>query len=138
MITWDPATNKMLPFGTLKTAAKAEQRSENGARPLFRVFDILLLNDKVLLQHTLKTRREALEAAVRNVDQRMEIHKYEKATSVDDIDPALRKIVEEAGEGLVLKNPRSIYRLNDRNNDWVKVKPEYMTGFGEELDCVIM
>ncbi len=44
----------------------------------------------------------------------------------------------EASEGLVLKNPRSIYRLNSRNDDWMKVKPEYMTGFGESLDCIII
>lgn len=138
MITWDPLTNKMLPFGTLKTAAKSEQRYENSARPLFRVFDCLYLNDKVLLQHPLSERRRALDRAVNNVDMRMEKHRYDKATNVDAIDPALRKIVENAGEGLVLKNPRSIYQLNDRNNDWVKVKPEYMTGFGEELDCIVM
>src|SRR5690606_32667019 len=41
-------------------------------------------------------------------------------------------------EGLVIKNPRSMYRLNDRNDDWIKVKPEYMTEFGEEFDLVIL
>jgi DNA ligase-4 len=46
--------------------------------------------------------------------------------------------VAEASEGLVLKNPRSIYRLNSRNDDWMKVKPEYMTEFGESLDCIII
>ena len=51
---------------------------------------------------------------------------------------ALRKVVEEASEGLVLKNPASVYILNSRNNDWMKVKPEYMSDFGESLDCVIM
>ena len=50
----------------------------------------------------------------------------------------LRKVVAEASEGLVLKNPRSPYRLNSRNDDWMKVKPEYMTEFGENLDCVII
>ncbi|KAF2180099.1 hypothetical protein K469DRAFT_693559 [Zopfia rhizophila CBS 207.26] len=35
-------------------------------------------------------------------------------------------------------NPRSMYRLNERNDDWVKVKPEYMSEFGESLDCVIV
>lgn len=36
------------------------------------------------------------------------------------------------------QNPRSIYRLNDRNDDWMKVKPEYMTEFGESLDLLIL
>ena len=50
----------------------------------------------------------------------------------------MRKVVAEASEGLVLKNPRSPYRLNERNDDWMKVKPEYMTEFGENLDCLII
>jgi DNA ligase-4 len=31
-----------------------------------------------------------------------------------------------------------MYRLNERNDDWVKVKPEYMTEFGEDMDCIII
>lgn len=31
-----------------------------------------------------------------------------------------------------------MYRLNSRNDDWLKVKPEYMSEFGESLDCVII
>lgn len=138
MITWDPDTNKMLPFGTLKSAAKSEQMYENGARPLFRVFDCLFLNGNPLVKYELQERRKVLNKTVNDVYQRMEKHHFKEARSVTAIDEELRKIVENASEGLVLKNPRSAYQLNDRNNDWVKVKPEYMTGFGEELDCVIM
>jgi DNA ligase-4 len=31
-----------------------------------------------------------------------------------------------------------MYRLNERNDDWIKVKPEYMSEFGESLDCVVV
>lgn len=31
-----------------------------------------------------------------------------------------------------------MYCLNDRNDDWMKVKPEYMTEFGESLDLVVL
>ena len=68
----------------------------------------------------------------------MEIHAYEEAKSATAIDPLLRKVVAEASEGLVLKNPRSSYRPNERNDDWMKVKPDYMTEFGENLDCLIV
>jgi DNA ligase-4 len=78
MITWDPETNKMLPFGTLKSAAKSEQNYENGARPLYRVFDCLLLNDQALVQYPLKDRREALNKTVKDVYQRMEKHHYDE------------------------------------------------------------
>lgn len=141
MITWDPDTDKMVAFGTLKTAALAEQKNpfqKSGSRPLYRVFDCLYLNDQNITRFMLKDRRNALEGAVRNVHRRLEIHHYEVADSVEAIDPALRKIVAEASEGLVLKNPRSVYRLNSRNDDWMKVKPEYMLDFGESLDSVVI
>jgi len=140
MITWDPEINKTVPFGTLKTAAISEQKNPfgTGQRPLYRVFDILLLNDQALTKYTLRERRKALVEAVKAIYQRMEIHDYTEARSAADIDPLLQKVVAEASEGLVLKSPRSMYRLNERNDDWIKVKPEYMTEFGEDLDCVVI
>nr|BAF34364.1 DNA repair and recombination protein MUS53 [Neurospora crassa] len=140
MITWDIDIDKMVPFGTLKTAALEQQKnpSKAGPRPLYRVFDILLLNDKPLTEYTLNDRRRALERAVVGVHRRLEILPFERATSPDAIEPLLRRVVAEASEGLVLKNPRSRYSLNSRNNDWIKVKPEYMSDFGESLDCVVV
>ncbi|EXJ76799.1 uncharacterized protein A1O5_01307 [Cladophialophora psammophila CBS 110553] len=140
MITWDPNEKAPVPFGTLKTAALAEQRNPfaQGHRPVFRIFDILLLNDQPLTRYTLRDRRKALAASVRSEPERFEIHEYTVATKVEDVEDLLRKVVAEASEGLVLKNPRSMYRLDDRSGDWQKVKPEYMDGFGEELDCLII
>jgi DNA ligase-4 len=141
MITWDPELDICLPFGTLKTAALSEQRNPfqgTGQRPLFRVFDILLLNDVNLTRYTLRDRRKALERTVTNVHRRLEIHEYSEATTAAEIEPRLSKVILEQSEGLVLKNPRSVYRLNTRHDDWTKVKPEYMTEFGENLDCVII
>ncbi|CAK7221556.1 DNA ligase (ATP) [Sporothrix curviconia] len=141
MITWDPKIDKIVAFGTLKTAAIGAQNNPHDSaapRPLFRVFDILYLNDQPLTRYTLYDRHRALERAVVGVPRRLEVHPLEKATSPDVIEPMLRQIVADSSEGLVLKNPRSMYRLNSRNDDWIKVKPEYMTEFGESLDCVII
>lgn len=143
MITWDMGVDKIVPFGTLKTAALSEQQNRSnsnatGHRPLFRVFDILLLNDKQLTQYTLRDRHNALQKAIKPVHRRLELHTHIAATSADAIEPMLRDVVANASEGLVLKNPRSSYRLNSRNDDWLKVKPEYMSEFGESLDCVII
>lgn len=142
MITWGMEADKMVGFGTLKTAAISEQRNpyqtNTGIRPLFRVFDCLYLNDKQLTSYTLRERRNALQTAVKNVYRRLEIHDYQPATSTTEIETELRRVVAESSEGLVLKNPGSAYTLNDRNNDWMKVKPEYMTEFGESLDVVVI
>lgn len=140
MITWDPEEDAMVPFGTLKTAALNLQKDQNskGQRPLYRVFDILYLNGKALANYTLRDRRRALEASVITVHRWMEVHTYVEATNPSEVEASLRKVVQEASEGLVLKNPRSPYRLNERNDDWMKVKPEYMTEYGESLDCIVI
>ncbi|KAL9070084.1 MAG: hypothetical protein Q9157_005939 [Trypethelium eluteriae] len=140
MITWDPQEDAVVPFGTLKTAALSEQRNpfSTGQRPLLRVFDCLYLNDRVLTNYTLRDRRKALERSINPIHRRLEIHSYTSAHKAAEVEPLLREVVAEASEGLVLKNPRSVYRLNERNDDWMKVKPEYMTEFGEALDCIIV
>ena len=140
MITWDPEEDAMVPFGTLKTAALNLQKDQNskGQRPLYRVFDILYLNGHTLAGYTLRDRRRALEASITTIPRWIEVHTYSEATTSTEVETSLRKIVNEGSEGLVLKNPRSPYRLNERNDDWMKVKPEYMTEFGESLDCIIV
>ncbi|KAF2087353.1 DNA ligase 4 [Saccharata proteae CBS 121410] len=140
MITWDMEQDAIVPFGTLKTAALSEQKNPfgNGQRPLFRVFDCLYLNGEALTNYTLRDRRRALEASITTIHRRIEVHTYTEARTAAEIEPLLRTVVAEASEGLVIKNPRAPYRLNDRNDDWIKVKPEYMTEFGEALDCVII
>ncbi|SPO02926.1 probable DNA ligase [Cephalotrichum gorgonifer] len=144
MVAWNMKEDKPDDFGSLKTAANkeklgtAEDNVVKDLRPVFFVFDILLLNDAQLGQYTLRDRYRALEAVVPGVHRRLELHPHVVASSPDDIETQLRTVIAEGGEGLVLKNPRSMYRLNSRNDDWMKVKPEYMDEFGESLDCVII
>ncbi|KAI1188360.1 ATP dependent DNA ligase domain-containing protein [Nemania serpens] len=142
MIVWDPLLKKVLKFGTLKSAALESgvwnPYERDAPRPVFRVFDILFLNGQSLTQYTLQDRRNALARAVPGEPHRLEVHDYVAATNPDEIEPMLRKIVSDASEGLVIKNPRSMYTVGLRVSDWIKVKPDYMDGFGENVDVVII
>ncbi|EWC48222.1 hypothetical protein DRE_02326 [Drechslerella stenobrocha 248] len=139
MVTWDPIEDAIVAFGTLKSAVIAQKTDDPSAhRPFFRVFDILYLNDTSLINYTLKDRRNALLGAIEPVSRRLEIHTYTEGTTVEDIKVKLREVVAEASEGLVIKNPRSLYSLGDRNDDWLKVKPEYMKEMGENFDLLIV
>ncbi|KAF4550618.1 DNA ligase-like protein [Elsinoe fawcettii] len=140
MITWDPIQQKEVPFGHLKTAALNEQKNPfaNGTRPLLIIFDCLYLNDKPLTNFDLRTRHAVLQKSLNDVERRIEKHTHKEARLAAEIEPILRECVENRTEGLVIKNPRSTYRLNERNDDWMKVKPEYMTEFGEALDCIVI
>lgn len=140
MITWDPRIDKIVGFGSLKTAALDMQKNprSDGARPLYRVFDILYLNGKSLTGYPLASRRKALNASVPGCHRRMEVHSYTEASTAAELDPLLQEVVSKASEGLVVKSPRSAYHLNERNDDWIKIKPEYMTGHGAEFDCIVI
>ncbi|KAI1123221.1 ATP dependent DNA ligase domain-containing protein [Nemania abortiva] len=142
MIVWDPLLKKVLKFGTLKSAALQggvwNPYEKDAPRPVFRVFDVVFLNDRPLTQYTLRDRRNALAKAVPGEPHRLEVHDYVAATNPDDIEPMLRKIVSDASEGIVVKNPRSLYTVGLRVPDWIKVKPDYMDGFGENVDVVII
>ena len=95
MITWDMDQDKICAFGTLKTAALAEQRNEYALtpRPLFRVFDILLLNGRPLTQYTLRDRRKALERSLKPVHRRIEIQAHAIGRMKEDIESHLREII---------------------------------------------
>lgn len=154
MIAWDPAMNKTLAFGTLKTAAHSVQKNplnNQGWRPMFRVFDCLYVNSQDLTKKPLHQRRAVLEGIINEEDGsvikpgiinpvpgRFEILPLKRTSSPSDIEPMLREVVANSSEGLMLKNPHSIYILNYRSAGWIKVKPDYMTEYGENIDCVII
>lgn len=145
MVAYDPATKKIIPFGTLRTANRHEQNDMNLTKPMFMVFDIVLLNDKPLVNYTLEERKRTLNAIFAKTDNEtvgqegvLEVLPYTEATTAAEIDTCMRRIIAESSEGLVIKDPSSVYTVNSREDSWLKMKPEYMSEFGEKLDVVII
>ncbi|CAE6437401.1 unnamed protein product [Rhizoctonia solani] len=166
MMVWDPMLDKHLAFGTLKTAAtdimgKVDTRDNDNPRPCFKVFDILLLRNpsrpapKIFSNTPLSVRRKLLTQVFRPVQGRLELAIQSFGSSVKDVEVALEKIVEERGEGLVLKAPESPYVLAGREAFWVKVtinlgqlrpiyicveqvKPEYMDSMSDSVDLLVV
>ncbi|KAG8751329.1 DNA ligase (ATP), partial [Ceratobasidium sp. 423] len=149
MMVWDPMLDKYLAFGTLKTAAadilgKADTRDDDSPRPCFKVFDILLLRNpsnpapKIFSNTPLSVRRKVLKQVFKPVQGRFELATQSFGSGVKDVETALEKIVEERGEGLVLKAPESPYVLAGREAFWVKVKPEYMDSMSDSVDVLVV
>ena len=51
---------------------------------------------------------------------------------------ALNAAIDRQEEGLVLKDPLSRYRPNERRAGWVKVKPDYVDSLVDDLDLLII
>lgn len=138
MLVWDPVSERNLPFGTLKTAAGDTSNKELRPRPCFKVFDLLYLNGQSLLQKSLRFRKRNLRSCLSEVKGRIEFVTEFEGKTAQDVRQRMEDIMNQRGEGLIMKHPDSEYVLNGRNKDWIKVKPEYMDHMGETVDVLVV
>lgn len=124
------------------------------------MFDVLYAKGKKqkqgqnLLSKPYKNRREALTKFTKEEKGRLEWAEARVGKSSQDIVDYLEEVMNQlsacldrfcyvaqanpscSGEGLVIKHPLTPYVLNDRSDSWIKVKPDYMLGEGENLELV--
>ena len=99
---------------------------------VFLVFDVLHLNGRSLLAEPLVERRRLLDAltlpgpAIRRVD-------VVQAASADEIEAAFAGARSHGNEGLIIKDPASLYTPGRRGLAWLKLKKELAT-----LDVVVV
>ena len=144
MVVYDPLIDKFLPFGSLKTSAGARYdpgRSSDEPHPCLVIFDVVYWNGQSLLNWTLSERSELLkkDILIKPIKGFFElIDRSELKTTVSDITSALDSAVQEQVEGLILKDPQSLYIPSHRSSHWIKIKPEYVGGMCDDLDLVVM
>lgn len=147
MVAWSKDREMILPFGTLRSAAIQEALKQfdvidvyegNNSWPLFLIFDILHLNGRDLTGLPLFYRKSLINKVVKEVPHRFEILEWVKAKSPTDIKANMQRIVSERNEGIMVKSLLSKYRVYSRELTWIKVKPEYLENFGENLDLVVI
>ncbi|MFX0086099.1 MAG: ATP-dependent DNA ligase [Candidatus Hodarchaeota archaeon] len=100
----------------------------------YYVFDILLLKDESLINVPLIERKERIS----NISHLIEtahtrIMPYKSLRSKDDIQELKEKAIDDGSEGLMLKDPQSIYLAGKRGKGWLKLKVTLPT-----LDLVII
>ncbi|KAG0243621.1 DNA ligase (ATP) [Actinomortierella wolfii] len=139
MVEYDPATDRILPFGTVKTAGGDHSDDANKTRPCLVVFDILYMNGVSILDQQLQLRWDMFERLIPKQERgRLEVLTHRTGTREQDVIDAIDEAVMEREEGVIVKNPKSRYVCNGRNRDWIKVKPEYVDSMSEELDLIII
>lgn len=147
MVAWDFKRNVILPFGTLKSAAIQEAVRQftttdifamQSSYPLFFVFDILHLNGKDLTEYALADRKSLLHQLINPVPHKFEILPYRRCKDPVDIQNALKEVISDRNEGIMVKNAALRYHVATRHNCWIKVKPEYLEEFGENVDLAVI
>jgi DNA ligase-1 len=128
------AEGRPLPFQLLQRRLRRMEDFDEAARKApvtYFAFDILLRDGKELVHEPLSERRKQLARVLRGTGARL-------AESIDvaddgDIETAFRRSRTEGYEGLVVKDPDSLYAMGKRGSGWVKLKEELDT-----LDVVIV
>ena len=98
---------------------------------VFVAFDLLWRNGESFLRRPLRERREALQSLkLPNGFQAAQVY---PAHSADEIENAFREARRRLNEGLMVKDPESIYSPGRRGLFWFKLKKELAT-----LDVVVV
>lgn len=88
---------------------------------LVKVFDLLYLNGQSLIDKTTKFRKRNMRACLKEVKGRIEFVAEFTGRDAQHVRQRMDEVMEARGEGLVIKHPKSMYVLNGRNRDWIKV-----------------
>lgn len=126
-------SDRILPFATIQTRLGRRKVSEKllrDAPAAFFAFDVLYLDGEALFELPLRARLARLRTVIRN----NAIHLSDQspvrdAAHIDELFDAARA---RANEGLVVKDPDSIYTPGRRGRSWLKYKKALAT-----LDCVV-
>jgi ATP-dependent DNA ligase I len=125
--------DRILPFAVIQTRIGRRKPSETLLREapvVFFAFDLLYLDGEPLFETPLRERVKKLDTVLRGnairVCDRTVIH---DAGQIDALFDAARA---RANEGLVVKDPSSVYTPGRRGKSWLKYKKALAT-----LDCVV-
>ncbi|CAF2980443.1 unnamed protein product [Rotaria sp. Silwood2] len=119
---------------------KSIQANDSQLQPCLIVFDILMYNDEILTNKPMNERLQYLQKKILEpIEGRIIFSVIKPGTSNQDVINELNLAIEERQEGIVVKDPWSVYKPNVRENGgWYKIKPDYTIGLNDEIDCLIV
>ncbi len=81
-----------------------------------RFFDVLYAEGRSMMEFPLTERRKKLQEYVSNVSEQYSIY------DAEDLEEKFTEVTDSGLEGLVCKNPESLYKPGARTKDWIKLK----------------
>ena len=137
---------KILPFAELQKRLGRKTVSDEllAQTPVaFVAYDVLYADGKILLDEPLSERRRILETLVRTANGQdnpdandgsgaLRLSRALLANDVSLLDAEFDRARERGNEGLMVKDPRSLYKPGRRGREWLKIKRALAT-----LDVVV-
>lgn len=126
IVALDPETDEPKPFQQVLRRIRRKDNIEEMRKEVpvtFFVFDCLYADRKSLLDCSVTERYEKLTQHVDEKHQATQII-TDNLTELKEIEA---KALSEKHEGLMLKNPESVYTPGRRGKEWRKIKPDVET-----------
>jgi len=135
----DPDTGEFYPFQELMHRRRKygiEEAMKMYPVTLF-LFDIMYADGSQLVDLPLTERRKILWNTVKK-DERVQFATHIESTNPKEIENFMDQAITDGCEGLVLKDPASIYRAGARGFSWIKLKRDYQGELADTLDLVVV
>ena len=141
MVAYDKKNDKILPFQQLTTRSRKNvDLNTITIHVCMFCFDILLLNDEILINKTLRERRKYLYETFTE-SQYIQFAKHLDSNDEQEMESFMTESVNSGCEGLIVKaiDKNSEYMPGQRNFNWLKLKKDYLdTSLGDSIDLVII
>ena len=141
MVAYDKKNNKILPFQQLTTRSRKNvDLASITIHVCMFCFDILLLNDEILINKTLRERRKYLYDTFTE-SQYIQFAKHLDSGDEQEMETFMNESISSGCEGLIIKaiDKNSEYMPGQRNFNWLKLKKDYLdTSLGDSIDLVIL
>ncbi|KAG7463404.1 hypothetical protein MATL_G00176210 [Megalops atlanticus] len=136
MMAYNPTTETFMQKGTKLDIKRLVDDSD--LQTCFCVFDVLLVNDQKFGHEPLRKRYDILQTVFTPVKGRIHLVPKTEARIMQEVVDALNEAIDNREEGIMVKDPMSLYKPDKRGEGWLKIKPEYVDGLMDELDLLIL
>jgi DNA ligase 1 len=140
----DLRTLKFLPFQELMHRRRKHgiQEAMEEYPVVLNVFDVLFVNGSAKTSLMYSQRRDLIEKFIiqqhSKNNNKIRLVPQTIIKNSDQISEFMSSAIQSGCEGLMIKQPSSIYRAGAREYAWIKLKREYQSEFADTLDLVIV
>ncbi|XP_042327134.1 DNA ligase 4 isoform X2 [Sceloporus undulatus] len=136
MMAYNPTAQTFMQKGSRFDIKRMVDDSE--LQTCFCVFDVLMVNDQKLGHEMLSKRYDVLNKIFTPIPGRIQVISKTQANTRKEVVDALNEAIDNREEGIVVKDPMSVYKPDKRGEGWLKIKPEYVSGLMDELDLLVV
>ena len=139
IVGFNENTNEFIPFQETMTRKRKYNIKEAAKETPVKIFtfDVLFWKKEPILNLKLEERKEFL-SDIKNLNQDVLITPTHTPSDVKEATDLFYEYITEGLEGVIFKDPKSLYTPGLRNFDWIKFKKAMKHELADTIDVVVL